>query len=77
MAHGRLLKVVAAELAETSCREVNTAVPYRSEKQRRFMHAAHPEIAERWDEKYGGKVKKKKKDKPKKSDYSKGYLKGY
>jgi hypothetical protein len=24
------------------------------------MHARHPEIARRWDKKYGGKVKKKK-----------------
>lgn len=24
------------------------------------MHARHPEIAERWDKKYGGKVVKKK-----------------
>jgi len=77
MVRGHRLKVEVVELVGTSCREVNTAVPYRSEKQRRFMHAAHPEIAKRWDAKYGGKVKKKKKDKPKKSDYSKGYLKGY
>lgn len=38
-----------------------TAVPYRSEKQRRFMHAKHPKIAARWDAKYGGKIKKKRK----------------
>jgi hypothetical protein len=24
-------------------------VPYRSEKQRRFMYARHPDIAARWD----------------------------
>jgi len=35
-------------------------MPYRSEKQRRYMHAKHPEIAERWDKKYGKKVKPKK-----------------
>jgi len=29
-------------------------MPYRSEKQRRFMHAKHPKIAARWDKKYGG-----------------------
>lgn len=34
-------------------------MPYRSEKQRRFMHAKHPGIARRWDEKYGGKVSKR------------------
>jgi hypothetical protein len=35
-------------------------MPYKSAKQRRFMHARHPEIAARWDKKYGGKVVKKK-----------------
>lgn len=27
-------------------------MPYRSEAQRRFLHARHPEIAARWDAKY-------------------------
>lgn len=31
-------------------------MPYRSEKQRRFLHAKHPEIAARWDKKYGAKI---------------------
>lgn len=35
-------------------------MPYRSAKQRKFMHARHPKIAKKWDKKYGGKVKKKK-----------------
>jgi len=35
-------------------------MPYRSEKQRKYMHAKHPEIAARWDKKYGGRVVKKK-----------------
>lgn len=34
--------------------------PYRSTKQRAFMHIRMPEIASRWDEKYGGKVVPKK-----------------
>jgi len=38
-------------------------MPYRSAKQRRYMHARHPEIAARWDRKYGGKVVKKRKKK--------------
>jgi len=38
-------------------------VPYRSAKQRRYMHARHPEIAARWDRKYGGKIVRKKKKK--------------
>lgn len=36
-------------------------MPYKSEKQRKYMHAKHPEIAKEWDEKYGGKIVKKKK----------------
>jgi hypothetical protein len=35
-------------------------MPYTSERQRRFMHARHPDIAARWDAKYGGKIVKKK-----------------
>jgi hypothetical protein len=38
-------------------------LPYRSAKQRRYMHAKHPKIAKKWDKKYGGKVVKKKKRK--------------
>ena len=36
-------------------------MPYKSAKQRRFMHAKHPKIAAKWDKKYGGKVAPKKK----------------
>jgi len=27
-------------------------MPYKSDAQRRFMHARHPEIAARWDREY-------------------------
>lgn len=50
-------------------------MPYQSKAQVRFMHARHPEVAKRWDAKYGvskdlpekkgGKVKPKKKRKKK------------
>ena len=30
-------------------------MPFKSEKQRRYMHAKHPKIAQRWERKYGGK----------------------
>ena len=40
-------------------------MPYRSAKQRRYMHAKHPKIAKRWDEKYGGRIMKVKKRKRK------------
>jgi len=33
-------------------------MPYRSAKQRAWMHIHEPELAERWDKKYG-KIKKK------------------
>jgi hypothetical protein len=39
-------------------------MPYRSEKQRRFMHARHPDIAARWDEEYGGQIVPKRKSPP-------------
>ena len=34
-------------------------MPFKSEKQRRYMHANHPEIAQRWEKEYkkGGRVK--------------------
>jgi len=35
-------------------------MPYRSAKQRRFMHLKHPGIAGKWDKKYGGKIVSKK-----------------
>lgn len=28
-------------------------MPYKSEAQRKYMHAKHPKIAKRWDKKYG------------------------
>ena len=38
-------------------------MPFKSEKQRKFMFANHPEIAERWTKEHGskpvGKVKRK------------------
>lgn len=38
-------------------------MPYKSERQRRFMHARHPDVAARWDDKYGGKIGGKRKPK--------------
>ena len=34
-------------------------MPYKSDRQRKFMHAKKPKIAAEWDRKYGGKVVKK------------------
>jgi len=33
-------------------------MPYKSAKQRAYLHIKHPEIAKRWDKKYGGKIVK-------------------
>lgn len=30
-------------------------MPFKSEKQRQFMFAKHPEIAKKWTKKYGSK----------------------
>jgi len=35
-------------------------MPYKSAKQRKYMHAKLPKIAKKWDKKYGKAVKKKK-----------------
>jgi hypothetical protein len=32
-------------------------MPFKSEKQRKFMWAKHPDIARRWTEKYGSKIR--------------------
>ena len=36
-------------------------MPFRSEKQRKFMWLKHPKIAEKWSKEDGSKPKKKKK----------------
>lgn len=35
-------------------------MPYRSAKQRAYMHIHHPDIAARWDAEFGGKIAPKK-----------------
>jgi hypothetical protein len=35
-------------------------MPYRSKRQRAYMHIHHPDVAKKWDAKYGGKIVKKK-----------------
>jgi hypothetical protein len=39
-------------------------MPFRSEKQKRFMFAKHPQIAERWADEYGTRIIGKKKKAP-------------
>ena len=38
-------------------------MPYKSAKQRAYMHANLPKLAAKWDKKFGGKVVKSKKKK--------------
>jgi hypothetical protein len=40
-------------------------MPYASDKQRKFMHAKHPDIAKRWDKEASGKKQAQSKPKPK------------
>jgi len=35
-------------------------MPFRSEKQRRYLWMKHPKLARKWTDKYGSKIKKKK-----------------
>jgi hypothetical protein len=35
-------------------------MPFRSEKQRRWLYANEPEVAKKWTKKYGSKIKPKK-----------------
>jgi hypothetical protein len=39
-------------------------MPFKSEKQRRFLHAKHPKLAEKWEHE-GGKKRKRKTQKKK------------
>jgi len=40
-------------------------MPFRSEKQRKFMFSQHPDIAKEWVKKYGAKIVKSKPKKKK------------
>jgi hypothetical protein len=40
-------------------------VPFRSEKQRKYLFANEPAVAKKWSKKYGSKIVKKKKRKKK------------
>jgi hypothetical protein len=35
-------------------------MPYRSEAQRRYLHVKAPEVAAKWDRKYGSEIHPKK-----------------
>ena len=43
--------------------EVVTMSPFKSDKQRKYLHARKPKLAKKWDKKYGWKIKKGKKKK--------------
>lgn len=47
--------------------QAGEVVPYRSKRQRAWMHIHEPAIAARWDREYGGKVVPKKKANKKKA----------
>lgn len=36
-------------------------MPYKSRKQRAYLHIHRPKLAKKWDKKYGGKVQTSKK----------------
>ena len=48
-------------------------MPFKSEKQRKWMWVHEPEIARKWTKKYGSKPKKKKRKKRSPSEMMKAY----
>lgn len=50
-------------------------MPFRSEKQRRYMYAQHPDIAKRWSREYGDEPQPKGKRKRRVRVKRKGYTK--
>ena len=38
-------------------------MPFKSEKQRKYLWLKHPKIAKKWTAEHGSKIKKKKKNK--------------
>ena len=40
-------------------------MPFKSEKQRRYLHAVQPRLAQKWEKKYGKPTKKTSKRKKK------------
>ena len=40
-------------------------MPFKSEKQRRYLYKNEPAIAKKWTKKYGGKIFKKEKEEKK------------
>ena len=40
-------------------------MPYKSKRQRAYLHIHHPALAKRWDKKYGGKIQRGKRGKRK------------
>lgn len=49
-------------------------MPFRSEKQRRYLWAKHPEIAEKWTEEHGSKPQPKKETRN--DHFTKGHTNG-
>jgi len=45
-------------------------MPFKSEKQRRYLHAKHPKIAKRWEAEYGAAVKRKKRKRRRKGKHN-------
>jgi hypothetical protein len=50
--------VVSPEAVEFLRKEV---MPYKSAKQRAYLHVKKPKLAAKWDKRYGGKIAGKKK----------------
>jgi|TARA_R100001530_G_scaffold27925_1_gene22184 hypothetical protein len=55
--------VITRAQTEQTVKQGIKKMPFKSEKQRKYLHANEPKLAKEWEKKYGKKKKKKKKKK--------------
>ena len=56
-------KIATLKMQEKLLQNLNYNMPFKSEKQRRYLYKNEPAIAKKWTKKYGSKIKKTKKRK--------------
>lgn len=52
-------------------------MPFRSEAQRKFLHANHPSLARKWESKYGSAAANRKGKSPKRKGFLSKVAEGY
>jgi hypothetical protein len=47
-------ELILNQQGDVNAKKVEVLMPFQSEKQRRYLHANHPDIAKRWEQEYSG-----------------------